>query len=445
MSRVKKLQALNTELKVIDVVKTGDLLPGESSEWRHIVPRLHKISQAFGYQRVETSPVEKYNFFPRSKDFFNPKIENLVYIDTASSKKIVLRSQNFLSALRAYIENDMDKRERTTRWYYLRPTFSADPKALSHVYEFGMVNFGEPSAVSDAQMINMIRAFLEDLGVRNIIFEINSKGCSNCDSNYHEVLSSFLNQRKAELCVDCQQNIAKQQSKQVPEGEEYYSVFLCGNAECREVTNTAPQIIDHIDDTCNKHLTSLLESLDELEVGYVLNPRLFDNQKLSNTIFRVIAKSETPEGGQQDIEFGIGGRVSRFVSKITEQEIPTLAFSANLNSILNFVEQTGANHKPAKTADVFLINIGEMASKKSLKLFWDLWKNNFRVAENFGENGIKNQFKMAEAKGCTLALVIGQKEAVEGSVILRDVKSGMQEVFPVERIIDEVRKRLADY
>ena len=444
MPRLKKSQILNTELKVIDVAKTGDLLPGESSQWKHIIPRLHKISQAFGYQRVETSPVEKYNFFPRWKDFIDLDMESLVRIDTASSKKIVLRSQNFLSVLRAYVENDIDKRERTTRWYYLGPTFSADEKALSHVYEFGMVNFGEPSAVSDAQMINMIRAFLEDLGVSNVLFEVNSKGCSNCDSNYHEVLGSFLNQNKAELCSDCQQNLAKLQSKQAPEGEDYYKVFLCRNSECKVIANSAPQIIDHIDDPCNKHLTNLLESLDELEVSYMLNPRLFDTQKLSNTIFRVTAKSETQEGEPQDIEFGIGGRLSRFVSKLTDQEIPTLTFQANLNSILDFVERTGANHKSLKTADVFVINIGEMASKKSLKLFWDLWKNNFRVAENFGENGIKNQFKLAETKGCTLALVIGQKEAVEGTVILRDVKSGMQEVFPIERITDEIRKRLVD-
>jgi len=420
-------------------------LPGDFSQWRHIIPQLHKICRGFGYKRVETSPVEIHNYFSRSKDIFGRRVENLVRVDTEYNKKIVLRSQNFMSVLRVYIENEVNKKERTTKWYYLDPVFSADESALSHLYEFGMVNFGDPSAASDAQMINLIRAFLENLGVENVLFEVNSKGCPNCDGYYQEVLSAFLHQNKNNLCSDCQQNFAKQQSKQQSEGDQNYKVFACSNPTCQEVTSAAPQIIDHLDDPCNRHLTNLLESLDELEVTYQLNPRLFDNQQLSHTIFRAKARSvKEDDPGKMDIEFGTGGRLNSFVSKLTNQEIPTLAFSANLNSIVNFVEQTGTDQKPQKEADVFLINIGDMASKKSLRLFWDLWKKNIRVAEQFGENGIKNQFKMAESKGCVVALVIGQKEAVEGSVILRDIKSGMQEVFPVERIIDEVRKRLQE-
>lgn len=64
------------------------------------------------------------------------------------------------------------------------------------------------------------------------------------------------------------------------------------------------------------------------------------------------------------------------------------------------------------------------------------------ASEFSGPGSIKTQLKLAESNKVAIALIIGQKEAREGTVILRDVKSGMQELFTTERIIEEVKKRL---
>ena len=60
----------------------------------------------------------------------------------------------------------------------------------------------------------------------------------------------------------------------------------------------------------------------------------------------------------------------------------------------------------------------------------------------FERHGFADKLKEAVAKKCEIALIIGQKEAIDETVILRDMRSGMQEVFALDRIIEEVKKRL---
>jgi histidyl-tRNA synthetase len=49
---------------------------------------------------------------------------------------------------------------------------------------------------------------------------------------------------------------------------------------------------------------------------------------------------------------------------------------------------------------------------------------------------------MAERLGVRFALIFGQKEALEGTVMVRELETGIQETIPLEKIIDELKKRL---
>jgi histidyl-tRNA synthetase len=95
-----------------------------------------------------------------------------------------------------------------------------------------------------------------------------------------------------------------------------------------------------------------------------------------------------------------------------------------------------------RPAEVYLVPLGELAAKRSLRLFRDLVESGVTVFDFFGYAGVKNQLKAAQEAGSPIALIMGQKEAVDEVVILRDVKSGMQEVFSYDKIVDEVKKRL---
>ncbi len=439
ISKLKKNTALHEPIRIVSAVDHADLIPHDLSPWRKLLPKIHSVASTFGYHRVEPSPIESFDVFRHAVPALIDAQDRCVRIDTNSSKQFTLRPENFLSVLRAYTAHQLSEKERVTKWYYIEPTFSIEKNAISHQFEFGLVNFGEPSAISDAQMISLLKMLLEELGAANVVFEVNHRGCEACTAYYDEVLDRYLDEHRAELCDTCQENLRDRRHRSVAALE----VLGCQHENCRNATESAPQIIDHLDAPCNHQLTTLLESLDELEVPYQLNPRLFGGEIFSHIVFHV--KASLPGGETVELPIGIGGRQSRFVSRVTGQQIHTLAFATPASVLFDLVEKAAsAPGRHDRTADVFLISLSELGAKKSLRLFMDLLRNRITVTEHFGENGIKNQLKLAERRGCPIALIVGQKEAIEGTVILREVRSGIQEVFGLDRIVEEVQKRLQD-
>ena len=44
--------------------------------------------------------------------------------------------------------------------------------------------------------------------------------------------------------------------------------------------------------------------------------------------------------------------------------------------------------------------------------------------------------------GIRYVLILGQKEALDGTVIIRDMSSGKQEIVKIEKVVAEIKKRL---
>jgi histidyl-tRNA synthetase len=103
-------------------------------------------------------------------------------------------------------------------------------------------------------------------------------------------------------------------------------------------------------------------------------------------------------------------------------------------------EQTKAIAEPAPK--VFLVQLGNAGKKKSLKLFENLRQAGISAAESLSRDSIKAQLKIADYLKVKLALILGQQEALEGTVIIRDMATGVQEVVLQEKAVDELKKRL---
>jgi histidyl-tRNA synthetase len=93
-------------------------------------------------------------------------------------------------------------------------------------------------------------------------------------------------------------------------------------------------------------------------------------------------------------------------------------------------------------ARVFLAQLGDMAKKKSLVLFSELEKNSILIAESFGRGSLKSQMRVANRLGAQVTIIIGQKEALDDTAIVKDMVSGTQETVTHERLVDAVKKIL---
>ena len=92
--------------------------------------------------------------------------------------------------------------------------------------------------------------------------------------------------------------------------------------------------------------------------------------------------------------------------------------------------------------DVFIAQLGDAARKKSIKLFRELRSLGIRAAATFSKTSIKAQLESANRLRAPFTLILGQKELVDGTILIRDMESGIQEVVDFGKAVGEVKKRV---
>ena len=98
---------------------------------------------------------------------------------------------------------------------------------------------------------------------------------------------------------------------------------------------------------------------------------------------------------------------------------------------------------PRHKGKLFFVHIGALARKKSLPLIEEFRKAEIAIQEALGKDSLRAQLKVANDKHAPLALIFGQREAFEESILIRDMRTGVQESVPIAKIVEEVKRRLS--
>ena len=91
---------------------------------------------------------------------------------------------------------------------------------------------------------------------------------------------------------------------------------------------------------------------------------------------------------------------------------------------------------------VSFIAVGSQAEKSGLVLVENMRRAGIAVSESLGKKSLKAQLKAADKKKTSLVLIFGQKEVFEETIIVRDMTSGVQEAILLNKLTEEVKKRL---
>ena len=305
------------------------------------------------------------------------------------------------------------------KWFYLGSGASR--------HELGIYIIGEESSLAYVHLLNAVYETLKDLGFAEAVIEIGSRGCGSCQGEYGEWLRAELS-GTGRLCADCLRNLERQ---------NLVAVWNCPNASCRGIFGAASQqMIDFLDESCRGMLMDTLEMIDTLEIPYILSPFFSGHSAREKILFEPVA-----EGISGRAVLGRGGDDSR-AARGSDPALPILGFLTELRTLHGFLpEGRAAQTRPA---EVFIVSLGRAAGPVALQLFRQLRTAGIDVAEGLlGNQGLRSQLRLAAERKSEIALIIGQKEALDETVILRDIRSGIQEVFVKDRIVEEVQKRLA--
>mgnify|MGYP001600617693 FL=1 len=75
-------------------------------------------------------------------------------------------------------------------------------------------------------------------------------------------------------------------------------------------------------------------------------------------------------------------------------------------------------------------------------LFEDLRASGVHAAANFSKGALKGQLEIANRLGAKYTVILGQKEVLDGTILIRDMESGMQEIVLYDKAPSEIKKKL---
>ncbi len=406
-----------------------DILPSEWLIWEKIYKSVKEISEFYNFARIETPILEDIELFVRGVGEATDIVEKEIFISrTKGGDKLALRPEITAPVIRSYLQHGLHRLPQPLKLYYLGPVFRHEKPQAGRYREFNQLGFeiigGEGDPLYDAQAIIVMYRFLEEVKAKNLTVQVNSIGCRVCRPNYRRRLVDYY--KKQKVCKDCTRRLEKNPLR----------LLDCKEEMCAPVKLQAPSILDSLCSACRNHFKENLEFLDEVNIPYSLNHQLVRGLDYYNrTVFEIFTEGS-------NLAIASGGRYDYLTEMLGGRATPATGVAAGVERIIEIVKADPSyqNHKVKNK--VFLIHVGEMTKKKCLSLVEAFRKENLPIFETLGKDSLSAQLERAHKMASPLALILGQKEVYEESIIVRDMETGTQESVPVNKVVDEVRRRL---
>ncbi|MBI4085986.1 MAG: histidine--tRNA ligase [Candidatus Liptonbacteria bacterium] len=414
-----------------------DILPSEQIWWDKISKEVNELAGFYNFNRIETPILEYASVFERGVGEETDMVgKEMYFVKSKGEDRLVLRPEGTSPIARAYLEHHLGRTASLQKFFYRGPMFRHERPQAGRFRQFTQIGFevmgGSNDPIYDAEIILLCDRLLKNLKIKNIVLKINSIGCRICRPNYKRHLQSYYKNKEKKLCTDCQRRLKTNPLR----------LLDCKHDNCQQFKADAPNFLDKLCNGCSSHFKSVLEYLEELKMPYSIDSALVRGLDYYNrTVFEFFVEGPGSEFGA----LPAGGRYDYLIEMLGGRMTPAIGAAVGIERLISVMKAQGLEAPPRVHKKVFLIHVGELAKKKSLNLLESLRSAGISATEALGRDSLKTQLRLADREGARLALIFGQKEIFEQSIIIRDLETHLQESVRIDTIVDEVRKRLKSH
>ncbi len=414
-----------------------DVLPDEQWYWDRVEQVAASITKSYSFNRIRLPVLESVALFERTAGKESDVVTKEMYaFEDPGGDKVALRPEGTAQVARAYIEHGMVNQPQPVKLWYFEQFFRHDRPQFGRyrqLQQFGLEALGSIDPIIDAQIMLMAHRFYRELGVE-VVLHVNSLGTPASRKDYIAELLNYFKQHKNKLSELDKKRMLKNPLRLLDSKEPGMNELKAG----------APQIIDYLDAESKAHFMKALEYLDEAEVPYVLDPHLVRGlDYYTHSIFEVFMinpKNDEMKG----LALGGGGRYDGLVPLLGGREnTGGMGAGLGVDRTILAMKQSGVfQPSEEKRVDIFFCQLGEAARRKGLAVFEKIRVGGMSCAEAFGKGSLKAQLEVADKLKAKMALILGQKEVLDGTIIVRDMDSGAQEICDVEKVVGLLARRV---
>jgi histidyl-tRNA synthetase len=417
---------------------TRDLLPPETELWNRVEATARRIFARYNFGEIRTPIFEDTQLFARGVGEETDIVSKEMYTwddraraQSEKSQSLTLRPENTAGVVRAYIEHKLGESGLLQKLYYIGPQFRRERPQKGRYRQFWQIGaevIGPPSAGSesplrDAEVLEMLASFLDELGITGWTLVLNSVGSSTDRPRYVAALREALAPVKDQMSPDNQRRAETNPLRVLDSKDPGDEAIIA----------TLPKIADYLDDASKAHFAAVLAALDACGVKYTLNPRLVRGlDYYTRTTF------EFTHGdlGAQNALLG-GGRYDGLSEMIGGPKAPGIGFAMGLDRLILTLEDAakkiGSAAAEAALADAYIAPIGEEHAAPALALARELRRHGLRIELGDGSFRLKKSFEIGNKLARAIVLY-GEDEHRSGILTVKDFATGEQTKIPREQL-----------
>ena len=420
-----------------------DLIGDEYHKYQGFSEKAAEVALYYGFSPIDTPILEREDVFLSTNSEDTDMVGKEMYtLKTKGGDKLSLRPEFTAPAMRAYIEHGMQALPQPVKLYYYGSLFRHDNPQRGRYREFkqfGLEMLGTNKSIADAMIIYMVWNILQEVGLKNIVVEVNSIGDKESRTPYTRELTSYYRKHISQICADCRQRMKTNPLR----------LLDCKKPECQAVREKAPQSVAFLSPVAKTHFKEVLEYLDALHINYRINPHLVRGlDYYTHTVFEIMEESveTTQENGEKKEEplsltIAGGGRYDYLAKRLgSKKDVPAVGASIGVDRVLLSPSYKAVQPRVVKNPKIYFIQIGFEAKLKSLEIIEILRNARIPVLHSLNKDSLSAQLATAEKMDIPYAIIFGQKEALEGTVIVRNMETRSQDTVKIDKLTDYLKK-----
>jgi histidyl-tRNA synthetase len=428
--------------KIANPRGTADILPDQAPAWEALETTARGIFKTYCYRQIRTPLFEETGLFKRSLGEAT-EVVNKQLLEVLSQRQmsaaeasgpagLALRPEGTAAVVRAYNQYDVGRNEFISKLFYIGPMFRGERPQKGRLRQFHQIGAevigrGANHPLVDAEQIALAVNLLKSFGVSGFKLKINSLGTVEDKAGFAVWLREALKDKIAHLSSDCQSQYDR----------NVFRLLDSKDQDCRNVIAALNIGTAHLSDSGLKYFEAVKCGLDALGVEYEAAANLVRGlDYYTHTVFEFIYDGL----GSQDA-IGAGGRYNGLIEQLGggDRRFPeptgAIGFALGMERILLALEHQGKSLTHVSVIDVFVITGNPEFEGRAFKLVNDLRAAGISADMDFGVRTFKKQFEQANRTGARFALILGEQEIKDGTVSVKNMKTGEQSVIPAVDIL----------
>ncbi len=411
---------------------THDILPEEIAEWGFIENIFRELCGRYNYGEIRTPLFEATELFDRAAGEASDLVvtKQMYSFIAPDEQSYTLRPEGTASVVRAFLEAHLNERGPVSKLAYYGPMFRYEGTQAGRQRQFhqcGLELIGASAPEADAEVLALAADFLKALGIEAKLL-INTLGTPETRAGYLDELRTFLGARRDTLSEDSQRRLNVNPLR----------VFDSKDARDHAAVEAAPRLLTYLemhDEESIAHFAQLKTHLDNLGVAYEVDPLLVRGlDYYTRTAFEFVSDKL---GAQSTVL--AGGRYDGLIEELGGAPTPGIGWAAGIERLLLVRAASEIQTTTAPRLTAFLITMGDVARSAGVKILRQLRDNHINADCDFVGRSVKAQMREANRQKARFALLLGENELNEGTIMVKDLDASTQEAMPLEAAIERLR------